>query len=112
MAVHVTLDGLVEDMKPSIAEFRERLERLQPTSITVDTGGAGRVLLAALQTRGLPATALEKRARPTLAEITRAEELSREVEALKEDARERETELRHLRDYPRDIRVLIARLDG
>ena len=112
MAIHVSIDGLTEDIQPSVAEFMDRLEQLRPASISVDTGGAGRMLLAALQTRGLPAHALEKRPRPTLPEITHAEALSKQVEELKQKSEKDERELKLLRDYQRDIRVLINRLDN
>lgn len=111
MAIHVTLDGLVQDMKPSAAEFVDSLERLKPTSVTVDCAGAGRVLLAALQTRGLPAVALEKRERPALLEVQRIAELSTTITDLQTQNAEQRKELQFLRDYQRDIRVLIQRLE-
>jgi hypothetical protein len=111
MAIHVSIDGLTEDLQPTVAEFVDRLERLQPASITVDSAGVGRVLLAALQTRGLPAHALEKRPRPTLPEIQHAEALSKEVATLKAKLEQQEQEFKQLRDYQRDIRILLNKID-
>jgi hypothetical protein len=110
VAIYVQLDRL-EDSAESLSEFIDRLASLKPTGIKVDTGGTGRVLLAALLSRGLPATPLEKRERPSLPEITRAEELSREVTALKATAEARDLETRLLREHQRQLRILIDRLE-
>lgn len=114
MAIHVAIEGLSEDMAPmapSVSGLGDALLALKPTSVTVDAAGIGRVVLASLQTRGLPAKALEKQPRPTLSEVSRVTELSREIEDLKRVHELREQELEHLRAYQRDIRVLIERLD-
>jgi hypothetical protein len=111
VAIHVSIDGLTEDTYPSVAEFMERIAALKPASITVDAGGTGRMLIAAMQTRGLPATALEKRPRPVLSEIQRIEELSREVKDLKATAEARDLETRLLREHQRQLRILIDRLE-
>jgi hypothetical protein len=109
MPIHVTIDPNAEGR--SSEQLGDALVLLAPTRIEVDCGGMGRVLLASLQARGLPAVALEKRPRPVLAEVQRIEELSREVDRLKHEAELRERDLIHLRDYQRDVRILIGRLE-
>ncbi len=111
MPIHVTLDPMIEDGL-TVEAIAESMVQLKPTTLTVDLADPlGRVLLASLQARGLPAQALEKRPRPVLAEVQRIEELSRDVERLKREAELHELELRHLREYQQDVRILIQRLD-
>lgn len=107
---HVTVDCTAEDPAFSVEAVAADLSRLNPASITVDTAGIGKVVLASLQARGLPAKALEKRPRPVLAEVQRIEEISRERDAMAHKLEVAELENRHLKDYQRDIRKLIARL--
>lgn len=95
----------------SVAAVGDALLALKPTSVLVDTAGIGRVVLASLQARGLPAKALEKRPRPTLPEIQRCEELSAQITRLKHELELAEMDRKHLQAYQRDIRVLIERLD-
>ena len=112
MAYHVTIDPTPSEDGEPIEAIAEAMVRLGPASIAVDlAGSAGRVVLASLQARGLPATALEKRPRPTLPEIQRAEDLSRVVDGLRADLEDRDLELKLLREYRDDVRILIQRLD-
>ena len=108
---HVTVVADAEDPAFSVAAVGDALLALQPASVLVDAAGIGRVVLASLQARGLPAKALEKRPRPTLPEIQRCEELSQQITKLKHELELAEKDLHHLRTYQRDIRVLIERLD-
>jgi hypothetical protein len=109
---HVTVECTAEeDDAFSVEAVAAELHRFAPRTIAVDTAGIGKVVLASLRARGLPATALEKRPRPTLPEVQRVEELSKQVDKLEREAELRERDLTHLREYQRDIRVLISRLD-
>lgn len=112
VAIQVVITPETED-PPSIAvaTLAALLEQLKPTEISVDASCGGRVVLAALQARGLPAHALEKRPRPTLPEVAQAEAASREAIALKAELEETKRELRHLREYREHIGKLIERLD-
>lgn len=111
MAYHVTIDGATDDGL-TVEQIAAQMQTLKPASITVDcAGGLGRVLLASLQAKGLPAKALEKRERPTLPEIQRAEQLSEVALNLRDTIEEQRKEIQHLRDYQRDVRILIARLE-
>lgn len=109
VAVHVTIDP--EEGIPS-EQYADAMQRLAPASIAVDMGGAlGRLVLASLQARGLPATALEKRPRPALPELQRIEELSKAISGLQGDLETARLELRLLREYKHDVQILIARLE-
>lgn len=111
MPIHVTIDLMREDGL-TVEQVAEAMAQVKPASISVDMGGpTGRVLLASLQSRGLPATALEKRPRPVLAEVQRIEELSSALAVLQTKYAEQALELKFLREYRQDIRVLIERLD-
>ena len=111
VAYHVTINPLMEDGL-TVEAYAEAMAALKPASISVDMAGPlGRVLLASLQARGLPAAVLEKRPRPVLGEVMRIEELSAELNKLKAQHAEQALELKFLREYRQDIRVLIERLD-
>lgn len=101
----------MEDAHPSVSDLMDRLAALKPTSITVDAIGPGRMLLAAMQTAGLPARALEKRPRPSLPEVTRAEELSRTLDKMRHEMELKDQELRLLREHQKHLHTLIERLD-
>ena len=111
MAYHVTIDPVVEDGTP-VEAIAEAMVRLGPATILVDLAGPmGRVLLASLQARGLPATALEKRPRPTLPEVQHIEHLSKAAKDMQETIDQQRLELRLLREYKHDVQILIARLE-
>lgn len=111
MPIHVTVDLLQEDGM-TVEDVAEALARLKPATIAVDLAGpVGRTLLASLTSRGLPAAVLEKRPRPTLHEVTRITELSREVEELKRESELQKLDLRRLREYQKDVSILIQRLE-
>ena len=109
-AYHVTIEA-TDPEGPPVEVVAEAMHRLGATSIAVDTAGIGRVLLASLQARGLPAVALEKRPRPVLAEVQRIEELSSALSKLQKQFDEQALELKFQREYRRDIQILIGRLD-
>lgn len=112
MAYHVIIDPIPSEDGQPIEAIAEAMHRLAPASIAVDLAGpAGRVVLASLQARGLPATALEKRPRPVLAEVQRIEELCREKDALHATVEMQKLEIKLLREYRDDVRILIQRLD-
>lgn len=113
MAYHiaVTIDPLTEEGR-SVEQIAEAMLQLKPASITVDLGAPlGRVLLASLQAKGLPATAFEKRPRPTLPEVAHADQLSQACKELQQVIDDQRKELKHLREYQHDVRVLIQRLE-
>ena len=111
MKISVTIDPSTEDGLTT-EQVAELLRPLKPASISVDcAGGLGKVLLASLQSRGMPATALEKRERPVLAEVQRISDLCRAAEDLKQTIKEQRIELEALREYKRDIRILLSRLE-
>ncbi len=111
MPTHVSIDPMMEDGR-TVESIAESMVQLKPTTIAVDMAGPlGRVLLASLQARGLPAVALEKRPRPVLGEVMRIEELSAALNKLQAQHAEQALELKFLREYRSDIRVLIERLD-
>ncbi len=111
---HVTVIPYADDPAFSVATASDAVMALKPTSVLVDCGGSGigRVLLASLQAKGLPAKALEKRERPSLLEVSRVTELTRELKDAQHEAELLKLELKMLREYQRDIRVLINRLDN
>lgn len=112
MAYHVIIDPTPSEDGEPIEAIAEAMHRLAPASIQVDLGGsAGRVVLAALQARGIAATALEKRPRPTLPEVQRIEDLSRTLAETQALLADQELELKLLREYRDDVRILIQRLD-
>lgn len=111
MAYHVTIEPF-EMNGPTVAEIAEAMRALAPASVQVDMGcPLGKVLLASLQARNIPATALEKRPRPVLAEVQRIEALSKELDECKGERESLQTENRVLREHLRDLRTLIQRLE-
>lgn len=116
MPFHVTIEPVPDDGL-TVEAYAEAVQMLKPASVQVDCGGAGlgRVLLASLQARGIPATALEKRPRPTLPEVLRIEELSQQLSSANRELEERKQsdslELKLLREYKRDVQILIGRLE-
>lgn len=112
MAYHVIIDPIPSEDGQTVEAIAEAMHRLGPASIQVDlAGSAGRVVLAALQARGIAATALEKRPRPVLAEVQRIEELSKALENMRASVDQQDLELKLLREYRDDVRILIQRLD-
>lgn len=111
MPFHLTIETLIDDGL-TVEQYAAAVQALKPATVQVDCGGGiGRTLLASLQSRGIPATALEKRPRPTLPEVQRAEEESRKAAALKDELQQCQREKGLLQDHLRDLRILIAKLD-
>lgn len=111
MPIHVTIDPVPSEDGLTVEQIAACLLQLKPASIDVDCAGPGRVVLASLQAKGLPAKALEKRPRPTLPDVERAEAESRRAAALKTELEQCEREKKLLEESLRLLRILIERLD-
>src|SRR3990172_118035 len=105
--------GPVDDTGLSVASTVDLLKQLKPESVRVDMAGPyGRGLLAALQTAGLPATALEKQGYTvTYPAVQRVKELLVENQDLLKKLEQSERENRELRDHLTDLRTLIRRFE-